>query len=75
MSAAKSRIAISSPLPRFTASTPSYFSVASRRASTQSPTYRNSRVGLPSPHRTMSWFPRSRASTVLRRRQTKEHYI
>ena len=48
---AKSRIDISSPLPRFTGSAPSYRSAAATMASAASSTYRNSRVGEPSPHK------------------------
>src|SRR5204863_292670 len=61
VSSASSRIEISSPVPRFTGSAPSYRSAARTSPWTQSSTKRNSRVGVPSPQSTT----RSRLSSIF----------
>ena len=68
MNVARSRIVISSPLPRFTGSLESYFSAASRIPSAASSTYRNSRVGEPSPHSSTS-----RVAALPRRHALADH--
>jgi hypothetical protein len=54
---------ISKALPRLTGSSPSYRSAASTIPSAASSTYRNSRVGEPSPQTAISSSPRRFAST------------